>query len=130
VALFKDNIHCEARDQKFEPLGADSDTMDGLNVHAALIDELHAHKTRAVWEVLETATGSRRQPLIIAISTAGTDRQSVCWEKNDYTRQVLEGIVEDDTWFGIIFTLDEIEENGERKLEDWRNEEVWIKAKS
>jgi len=128
ISLYKDNIHCEAHDQKFEPLGADSDTMDGLNVHAALIDELHAHKNREVWDVLETATGSRRQSMIIAITTAGTDRQSVCWEKHDYTRQVLEGIVEDDSWFGIIFTLDEIEVNGEKKLEDWRNEDVWYKA--
>lgn len=120
VALYKDNIHCEARDQKFEPLGADSDTMDGLNIHAALIDELHAHKTRAVWDVLETATGSRRQPMIIAITTAGSNRQSVCWEKHEYTRQVLEGIVEDDSWFGMIFTLDE--------GDNWQDEKVWFKS--
>ena len=120
VITYKDNLHCPGRDQKFEPLGADSDTMDGLNVHAALIDELHAHKTRTVWDVLETATGSRRQPMIIAITTAGTNRQSVCWEKHEYTRQVLEGIVEDDTWFGIIYTLDE--------GDDWRDERVWFKS--
>ena len=120
VKIFKDNLHCEAHDQKFEPLGADSDTMDGLNVHAALIDELHAHKTRMVWDVLETATGSRRQPMIIAITTAGSDRQSVCWEKHEFTRKVLEGIVQDDTWFGIIYGLDE--------GDDWRDEKVWFKA--
>jgi phage terminase large subunit-like protein len=120
VITYKDNLHCPERDQKFEPLGADSDSMDGLNIHAALIDELHAHKTRAVWDVLETATGSRRQPMIIAITTSGTDRQSVCWEKHEYTRQVLEEIVEDDSWFGIVYALDD--------GDDWRDERVWIKA--
>ncbi len=120
VVAYRDNLHCAERDQKFEPLGADSDTMDGLNVHAALLDELHAHKTRMVWDVLETATGSRRQPMIIAITTAGTNRQSVCWEKHEYTRQVLEGSVEDDSWFGIIFTLDEDD--------DWQDEKVWFKS--
>lgn len=120
VVTYKDNIHQVDHAQRFEPLGADSDTMDGLNIHAAVLDELHAHKTRAVWDVLETATGSRRQPLILAITTAGTNRQGVCYEKHEYTRRVLERIVEDDTWFGIIYTLDE--------QDDWRDEAVWIKA--
>jgi len=128
VVTYKDNLHQLDRAQKFEPLGADSDTMDGLNLHAAGLDELHAHKTRNVWDVLETSTGSRRQPMILAITTAGTTRQGVCWEKHEYTRRVLEGLVEDDTWFGIIYTLDEIEIKGERKLEDWRDENVWIKS--
>jgi phage terminase large subunit-like protein len=126
VVAFKDNLHQIDRDQKFEPLGADSDTMDGLNVHAAILDELHAHKTRDVWDVLETSTGSRRQPLIIAITTAGTSRQGVCFEKREYTRQVLEGIVEDDSWFGIIYTLD-TNHDGSLK-DDWRNENVWPKS--
>ncbi|MDP2989448.1 MAG: terminase large subunit, partial [Kiritimatiellota bacterium] len=120
VSLYKDSILCVDRSQKFEPLGADSDTMDGLNLHAAGLDELHAHKTRAVWDVLETATGSRRQPLIIAITTAGTNRQGICFEKHEYTRRVLESIDKDDTWFGIIYTLDE--------KDDWRDENVWIKS--
>jgi phage terminase large subunit-like protein len=120
VIKFKDNLNRPEMDQKFEPLGADSDTMDGLNIHGAIVDELHAHKTRSVWDVLETATGSRRQPMIIAISTAGTNRQSVCWEVHEHTRQVLEGLVEDDAWFGIIYTLDE--------GDDWRDESTWIKS--
>jgi phage terminase large subunit-like protein len=120
VQLYKDSIFNLDRAQKFEPLGADSDTMDGLNVHAAGLDELHAHKKRDVWDVLETATGSRRQPMILAISTAGTNRMGVCFEKHEYTRRVLDRIVEDDTWFGIIYTLDE--------GDDWRDENVWIKA--
>jgi len=126
VRTFKDNLHQPQRDQKFEPLGADSDTMDGLNVHAAILDELHAHKTRNVWDVLETATGARRQPLIIAITTAGVSRQGVCWEKHEHTRRVLEGLVSDDTWFGMIYTLD-TRADGSLK-DDWQDEDVWLKA--
>jgi len=120
IGIFKDNLHVEATASKFEPLGADADSMDGLNIHGALVDELHAHKKRDTWEVLETATGARRQPLQIAITTAGFDRQSICYEQRRYTERVLDGVVEDDTHFGIIYTIDE--------EDDWRDEGVWIKA--
>jgi phage terminase large subunit-like protein len=120
VIIFKDNLHRTDTDQKYEPLGSDSDSTDGLNIHGAIVDELHAHKTRAMWDVLVTATSARRQPMIIAITTAGTNRQSVCWDIHEYTRQVLEGIVQDDAWFGIIFSLDE--------GDDWRDESTWMKS--
>ena len=124
INIVKDNLSIEATASKYEPLGADSDSTDGLNVHAAVCDELHAWKSREMWDVLETATGSREQPMIIAITTAGIDRRSVCYEKHEYTRKVLEGWSDgsfvDDTWFGMIFTLDD--------GDDWRDEKVWIKA--
>lgn len=115
-----DTLAIEATASKFVPLGADSDTMDGLNIHGALIDELHAHKTRAVVDVLETATGARRQPLQVEITTAGYDRESVCWEHHEYSRQVLEGTIQDDTWFAFIATLDD--------GDDWKDPTVWAKA--
>lgn len=115
-----DNLSVEATASRFMPLGADADTMDGLNIHGALIDELHAHKTRAVVDVLETATGARRQPLQIEITTAGYDRESVCWEHHEYTRQVLEGSLQAETWFGFIATIDE--------GDDWADPNVWAKA--
>lgn len=115
-----DTLAVEATSSKYVPLGADADTMDGLNVHGALIDELHAHKTRAVVDVLETATGARRQPLQIEITTAGTDQQSVCYEHREYSEQVLKGTIEDDTWFAFIATLDE----GDK----WDDPTVWPKA--
>ena len=107
---------------KFQPLGADADTMDGLNVHAALIDELHAHKTSAVVDVLETATGARRQPLIIEITTAGYDRESICWLHHEYSRQVLGRTIEDDSWFTFIACADEAD------AEHWDDPAVWAKA--
>ena len=120
VTIFKDNIHILDTASKFEPLGADSDTMDGLNVHGAVVDEVHAHKTRDTWDVIETATGSRRQPLMFAITTAGYDRETLCFKQHEYTEKVLDGVLQDDTWFGMIYGLDEGD-----ALED---EATWIKA--
>ena len=120
IGIFKNNLNIEATASKFEPLGQDSDSCDGLNIHAALIDELHAHKTRGMWDVLETATGSRRQPLQIAITTAGYDQSGICREQHDYVEKILNGTIEDDTYFGIIYTMDE--------GDNWTDEKVWQKA--
>lgn len=125
VKQFKDNLSLEALFSKLEPVGRDSDTLDGLNVHGALVDELHAHPTGEMWDVLETATGSRRQPLMTAVTTAGHDRQSICFQFHDYTEKVLAGVVEDDAWHGMIFTLDR---DAEGVLEDWQDEACWVKA--
>lgn len=114
------NMHVLDTHSKFEPLGADVDGMDGLNVHAAIIDELHAHRTREVWDVLDTATGARKQPLIWAITTAGYDQTGICYEVRTYATEVLEGRIDDDTFFAYIATIDEDD--------DPFDEAVWIKA--
>ena len=120
IKIFKDNLNSEELGSKYEPLGADADTVDGLSVQGVIADELHAWKSRDLWNVLETGTGSRRQSLMLAITTAGADRESFCWEFHDYTQKVLQGVISDDTWFGIIFTLD--------PGDSWKNENVWQKA--
>ena len=120
VGVYKDNLHIEPTAAKFEPLGADGDTMDGLNIHGALVDELHAHKTRAVWDVLETATGARRQPMMVAITTAGFDQTGICYEQREYVSKVLKGTVQDDTYFGFIACMDE--------GDDWTSPKTWRKA--
>lgn len=120
IRTFKDNLHIPGSASKFEPLGRDTDSMDGLNVHAAIVDELHAWKTRDMWDLIDTATGSRRQPLIFAITTAGFDRQSICYQQHEYTEKVLSGVVQDDSFFGIIFTLDD--------GDDWEDSRNWVKA--
>ena len=117
VKVFKNNLNIEGTASKFEPLGKDSDSCDGLNIHGALVDELHAHKTRDMWDVLETATGARRQSLQVAITTAGFDRQTICWELNEYLEKILKGTAKDDSFFGIIYSLDE--------GDDWREEKNW-----
>lgn len=105
---------------KFAPLSADAQSLDGLNVSLAVVDELHAHKTRAVWDVLDTATGARLQPLIVAITTAGVEIGGICHEKVGYLEKVLTGALEDETFFGINYTVDE--------GDDWRDPVVHRKA--
>lgn len=120
ISVLVGNLHQESTSSKFQPLGADTDGMDGLNIHGAIVDELHAHKARIMWDVIQTATGARRQPLTFVITTAGAGRLGVCWEQHDYAVKVLEGVIEDDSAFAYIATLDE--------GDDWRDPLVWIKA--
>jgi phage terminase large subunit-like protein len=120
VNIGKHDITIEQTASSAKPLNAEGSTLDGLNVHFACIDELHAHKTRAVFDVVDSATGARAQPLIMMITTAGSDTSGICYEQRDYTTKVLEGTVEDETWFGIIFTLDDDDL--------WHDPAVWRKA--
>lgn len=101
------NIHQERTASKFEPLSSDANNLDGLNIHCGIVDELHAHRTRDVWDVLETATGARLQSLLFAITTAGSNKEGICFEQRDYAIKVLRGVVDDDTYFAVIYTLDE-----------------------
>jgi len=91
---------------KFGPLSADASSLDGLNVSLAAIDEFHAHKTRGVFDVLDTATGTRLQPLLFPITTAGVELGGICHEKLQYLEKILDGVIEDETWFGINYTID------------------------
>lgn len=108
----------------FSPLSHDDKTMDGLNVHCAILDELHAHKTRGVFDVMKTGIGAREQPLIFIITTAGDwSPNSICVELRGYCENVLEGIYADasaDEWFAYVATID--------KGDDWTDEACWPKA--
>jgi phage terminase large subunit-like protein len=117
----KNNLHVEQTASKFEPLSSDERTLDGLNPHMVLVDELHKHKSRALLDVLDTALGARRQPLLWIITTAGTDDpESVYATENAYAQQVLEGVVADDSFFAFIATIDK----GDR----WDDPIAWAKA--
>jgi len=100
------SLFVPANGSKFMPLSADAHTLDSLNVSLAAIDELHAHKTAAVWNVLDTATGARLQPLIFAITTAGIDIGGVCHQKMTYLHKVLDCVFQDEAFFGINYTID------------------------
>jgi len=121
----RDNIHVRDTAAKFEPLGRDANTMDGLNPHCAIVDELHAHRSDEVWSVLETGIGARRQPLMFGITTAGANQASFCYELRDYATKVLDNVIADDSFFAAIYTLDA--EDLERK-DGWLDEAVWVKA--
>lgn len=104
----------------FLPLSSEGGTLDGLNVHCGIIDELHAHKTRAVFDVIETGTGAREQSLLWLITTAGSNRAGVCYEQRTYLTKILSGVAVDESYFGIIYTCDD--------GDDWTLRDTWIKA--
>lgn len=104
----------------FRALNAEGSTLDGLNIHFGAVDELHAHKRRDLYDVLDSGTGSRSQPLLWMITTAGTDRSGICYEQRTHVTKVLECIFEDESFFGIIYTIDD--------EDDWTDPAVWAKA--
>ncbi|MBL8659394.1 MAG: terminase large subunit [Rhodospirillales bacterium] len=120
VEVFANSIVMPATGSRLTPLDAEAKTQDGLNVHFVCNDELHAHRTRALYDVLETATGARAQPLIWNITTAGSDRSGICYELRDYLTKILDGVFVDETVFGMIYTLDD--------GDDWLDPAAWAKA--
>lgn len=99
---------------KFLPKSADAGTLDGLNTHLGIIDELHAHKTRKVYDVVNSSTSKRSQSLIFTITTAGYILDGICMERRRTVGHVLDGSVIDEALFGIIYTIDEDD--------DWQSE--------
>ena len=114
------NMHVLATGSKFEALSAEGSTLDGLNIHFGCVDELHAHKTRTVYDVVETGTGKRDNSLLWVITTAGSNRSGICYEMRTFVNRLLEGLFDDDSQFGIIYGLDD--------NDDWTSEAALIKA--
>lgn len=100
-------LYVPTTNSTFQAKSAEGSTLDGLNTHLAVIDELHAHKTRAVYDVVETSLGKRRSSLLWCITTAGFDTSGICYEVRTMSTKVLEGTVSDETQFAIIYTIDE-----------------------
>jgi phage terminase large subunit-like protein len=120
IAVQVANLHRDATASKLEPLGADHDSTDGLNPSLIIVDEFHAHKTRGLIDVMETATGARRQPLNFQITTAGDDPVSPGGDQHDYACKILEGVLVDETFFAFIAHAD--------PTDDWQAETTWRKA--
>lgn len=114
------SISIESDAAWFKPLSRDHDSLEGLNPHAGIIDELHAHKTREVFDVLDEASGARSQPLKFVISTEGDQNTGVFVDQANYLQLILNQAHEDDQYFGIVFTCDE--------EDDWTSEFAWAKA--
>lgn len=121
-------IYQEASNSFLKPINAEASTQDGLNVHFVSMDELHAHKKRDLYDVMETATGARSQPIVWNITTAGTNRSGIGYEQRRYLTKVLDGQQDDDEYFGVIYTVDtEDLEDGRRHLL-FEDENLWRKA--
>lgn len=104
----------------YKALSSDAFTKHGLNVHGIVVDEVHAQPDRELIDVLTTSTGSRRQPLEVYITTAGYDRNSICWELHDYAQKLIDGALEDHTFLPIVFAAS--------PDDDWTDPAVWRKA--
>jgi phage terminase large subunit-like protein len=116
----RNDIYFPATASKFVALASDSNTLDGLNSHGVIVDELHAIRDPDLYRVLKKSTGHRRQPLILTITTAGTVRESIFDTRYDYACKIADGEETDDRFLPILYELD--------AREEWTRPECWIKA--
>jgi phage terminase large subunit-like protein len=116
----------------FRPINAKASTQDGLNPSALCFDELHAHKTRDLFDVLRSAVGSRRNPLYIYSTTEGYENPGPWHEVRRFAFQLLEGLFEADHFLAIYYALDDAEVSADgdviRPADDDFDESKWIKA--
>lgn len=107
-------------DGLMKALSSDANTLDGLSLHLGVLDEYHAQKTSDLWNVLKSSMGSRQNPLMLAITTAGFLPDGPCAEAMATGKQVLEGLKEDDRTLSMIYQIDD--------GDDWNDPEIWVKA--
>lgn len=103
-----------------KPLASDSNTLDGLNSHCVIVDELHAIRDRKLYEVMFESMGARQEPMFVMITTAGTVRESIFDEIYKHANDVLDGTTQDETFLPVMYELDDRNE--------WLDENMWVKA--
>lgn len=121
---FAKSIYCPESNGFFKPLGNDSDTQDGINIHFVVVDEYHAHKSDKLYGNAESATASRDQSLMFVITTAGFNTAGPCYRMREAGLNLLNDNLTDDSTFYLIYELDE--EDWEK--ENWKNQALWAKA--
>lgn len=104
----------------YRAISAETKTKDGFNAHGVIYDEIHASVSRKLYDVLATAMGSRSQPLLLVITTADFDRESIGNEKYDYAAKVRDGILCDPQLLPVLYEAD--------RKDDWSSPEIWAKA--
>jgi len=114
------SIEIPSTNSVYKALSADADTKHGLGAHMVIVDELHAHPNGELVDVLQTSMGSRREPLLVHITTADYDRPSVCNTKHDYAKKVRDGIFQDASFLPVIYEASE--------ADDWTDPDVWAKV--
>ena len=120
INLLTNNMNVPSTAGKFEPVSKEAGNIEGKDVYVGLIDELHLHKTRETYDLLKGGTVAREQPLIWVVTTAGFLTEGICKERYDYSKKVLDGVIDDPELFVYIAELDE----GDNPLDP----KVWIKA--
>lgn len=120
VQVFAHTIEHRASGSEFEALASDTDGLDGLQPILAIIDELHAHKTREIYDVMSSAMSKRSDSMLFCITTAGFRLEGIGYSQSCYSKKVALGEINDEAFFSLVYTLDE--------KDDWKDEAVWIKA--
>ena len=120
VSKRKSDLYFNLTFSKFQPLGKNSDTLDGLNSSLVIIDELHSIKDRNLYEVMKQSQSARRQPLLVMITTAGTIRECIFDDMYKYACGVCDGTIEDPHFLPILYELD--------NKEEWLDPMKWEKA--
>ena len=121
ATVLRGAIAVEKTRSTYKALSADAPNKHGLNAHGVIVDELHAHPKRDLFDVLSTSTGSREQPIVFSITTAGVwNPDSICLEKEDYTRAIALGHIDDPAFLGVVYAVGDDD--------DWQDPATWIKA--
>jgi phage terminase large subunit-like protein len=108
VKVLQNRVVHKASASYFAVVASVADLMHGANVHGAVIDELHVHKTRDLVDAVETGTAARTQPLVVIITTADDSRQGTIYaEKRAYVEQLADGVIEDPTFYGVVWGADD-----------------------
>jgi len=118
--ILRNSIVNENKGNYFQAISSDSKTKHGFNANCVIFDELHTQANRDLWDTLLTSTGSRRQPLVIAITTAGYDKQSICYEVYYYAKKIIDGSITDESFLPIIYEAED--------EDDITSKEVWKKC--
>lgn len=119
-------MQCQRFDSVFKPLASDTNTLDGLNVHGALFDEIHQWiNGQALYDIIADGTTAREQPLIFITSTAGVVREDIYDTKYDYAQNIINSYIDDngysdDRFIAFVYELD--------SRDEWMNEKAWKKA--
>jgi len=101
----------------YKAISSDAFSKHGENAHGIIFDELHVQPNRELWDVMTTSVGSRVQPITLALTTAGYDKTSLCWEQHEHARQIIEGRIADPEFLPVIY--------GMAPEEKWRSKRTW-----
>jgi phage terminase large subunit-like protein len=107
IKRYRESLTLKRGSGEFKPVSSEAHTLDGLNPSGIIADEIHKWPSRELWDVLDTATEAREQPLLLAITTAGDLEESIYSELHNYAESVLDGTVADDAFFAFVATIDE-----------------------
>ena len=120
LQIYRSAIVHPDKGSTYKAISAEAYTKHGINASGIIFDELHAQPNAELWDVLTTSTGSRKQPLTIAITTAGFDRDSLCWKQHEHALRVQRGEVIDEAFLPIIYSAG--------MDEDWTDPKVWARV--